>query len=395
MEQCHALHMLRVREHVYRLDARDAVAVPGEIAQVARERLRVARHVHHPLRPDGRHGGEKALVTAGARGIEDDDVGVFTGPGHALQEVARVGRVEADVVRAVCLRVADRVAHGVAVIFHADYARGVPAGEDADRAGAAVGVHDGLFAGQPGVVERRAVEHLRLHGVDLIKRARRDAEREVPELLADIARPIEHLAVGPEHKARLPGVDVLHDGRDVRVPLQQRAHEVALAGQHAVRRHEHDEDLPAAPAAPHEHVPQRAAAGFLVIGTDLEALEQAADRDNDLVCDRVLDHAVADRHDPVRGRLVHARDDLPLPIDAESGLHLVAVVVGIFHADDLLHVAEAAEQADGRRLFEMQLLVIRQVLQLAAAALFCERTYARWGVCHGHDLRSCELFSLS
>ena len=212
---------------------------------------------------------------------------MFTGLRHALQEVARVGGVEADVVRMVRLRVADRVA------------RGVPARKDADRAGAAVGVHDGFFAGQPGIVERCAVEHLRLYGVDLVKRARRDAEREVPELLADISRAIEHLAVWAEHKARLPGVDVLHDGRDVRMPLQQRAHEVALAGQHAVRRHEHDEDLPAAPAASHEHVPQRAAAGVLVIGTDLETLEQAADRDDDLVGDRVLDHAVADRHNPV------------------------------------------------------------------------------------------------
>ena len=291
--------MFRVREHIDRLDARDAVAVPGEIAQIARERLRIARHVHHPLRPDGRDGGQKALVAAGARGIEDDDVGVFAGLGHVLQEVARVGGVEADVVRAVRLRVADRVAHGVAVVFHADHARGVPAREDADRAGAAVGVHDGFLAGQPGVVKRRAVEHLCLHGVDLVKRARRDAEREVPELLMNISRAIEHLAVWPEHEACLPGVDVLHDGRDVRVPLQQRAHEVALAGQHAVRRHEHDENFPAAPAAPHEHVPQRAAAGVLVIGTDLEALEQAADRDDDPVCDRVLDHAVTDRHDPV------------------------------------------------------------------------------------------------
>ena len=48
----------------------------------------------------------------------------------------------------------------------------------------------------------------------------------------------------------------------------------------------------------------------------------------------------------------------PCRLTPKSGLHLVAVVVGIFHADDLLHVAEAAEQADGRRLFEMQLLVI-------------------------------------
>ena len=103
----------------------------------------------------------------------------------------------------------------------------------------------------------------------------------------------------PEHETRLPGVDVLHHGRDVRVTLQQRAHEVALAGRHTVCGHEHDEDLPAAPAAPHEHVPQRAAAGVLIIGADLEALEQTADRDDDLIGDGVLDQAVADRDDAV------------------------------------------------------------------------------------------------
>ena len=170
--------MLRMREHIDRLDALDAVAVPGEIAKVARERLRVARHVHHPLRRYGRDGGEKALVAAGARRVEDDDVGVLAGFGHALQEVARIGGVEADIVRAVGLGVADRIAHGIAVILHADHTRGIPAGENADRAGAAVSVHDGLRAGQPCVFERRAVEHLRLDGVDLIKCARRDAERE-------------------------------------------------------------------------------------------------------------------------------------------------------------------------------------------------------------------------
>ena len=377
--------MLRMREHIDRLDALDAVAVPGEVAEVARERLRVARHVHHPLRRHGRDGGEKALVAAGARRVEDDDVGVLAGFGHALQEVARIGGIEADVIRAVSLGVADRIAHGVAVILHADHARGIPAGENADRAGAAVGVHDGLRAGQPRVFERRAVEHLRLDGVDLIKRARRDAEREITELLADISRSVEHLAVRPEYETRLPGVDVLHHGRDVRMLLQQRAHEVSLAGQHTVRGHEHDEDLPAAPAAPHEHVPQRAAAGVLIVGADLEALEQLADRDDDPVGDLILDQAVADRDDAVRGRLIHARDDLSLPVDTEGGLHLVAVVIGVVHAEDLLNMTEAAEQPDGRRLFEVQLLRVGEVLQLAAAALFCKRAYGRVG--HGEDLR--------
>ena len=89
-----------MREHIDWLDALDAVAVPGEVAEVARERLRVARHVYHPLRRYGRDGGEKALVAAGARRVEDDDVGVLAGFGHALQEVARIGGVEADIVRA-------------------------------------------------------------------------------------------------------------------------------------------------------------------------------------------------------------------------------------------------------------------------------------------------------
>ena len=291
--------MLGVWEHVHGLNLRHAVAVGGEIVEIARERFRVAGDVHDALRREPAQRREKALVAARARRVEDDHVGTCAALRHALQKLPGIGGVEPHVVRRVALRVLDGVAHGVAVALHADDFLGAAAGENADSAGAAVSVDHRLRSGQPSELQRLAVEHLRLHGVDLVKRARRDAEREVPELLADISRAIEHLAVWAEHKARLPGVDVLHDGRDVRVPLQQRAHEVALAGQHAVRRHEHDEDLPAAPAAPYEHVPQRAAAGVLVIGADLEALEQAADRDDDLVCDGILDHAVADRHDPV------------------------------------------------------------------------------------------------
>ena len=37
--------MLRMREHIDRLDALDAVAVPGEVAEVARERLRVVPYI--------------------------------------------------------------------------------------------------------------------------------------------------------------------------------------------------------------------------------------------------------------------------------------------------------------------------------------------------------------
>ena len=94
-----------------------------------------------------------------------------------------------------------------------------------------------------------------------------------------------------EHIDRLDALDAVAVAGEIA--------EVALAGRHTVCGHEHDEDLPAAPAAPHEHVPQRAAAGVLIIGADLEALEQTADRDDDLIGDGVLDQAVADRDDAV------------------------------------------------------------------------------------------------
>ena len=365
--------MLGVREHVHGLNLRHAVVVGGEIVEIARERFRVAGDVHDALRREPAQRREKALVAARARRVKDDHVGTCAALRHALQKLPGVGGVEPHVVRRVALRVLDGVAHGVAVALHADDFLGAAAGENADGAGAAVSVDHRLRSGQPGELQRLAVEHLRLHGIDLVKRARRDAECEFSELLFDVAGAVEHLAVRAEHEARLPAVHIVDDGGDLRVALQQRFHEVALAGEHAPPRHEHDHDLPAAKPALDEHVAQRAAPGVLIVGLNLEAAQQAADGDDDAVGGLILDHAVADRDDPVRRGLVHAGDDLPLPAAAKCGLHLVSVMVGVRHAENLLHVAKAAEQANRLRLLEVELFGVAQILELAAAAFFRKR----------------------
>lgn len=397
-QQNHALNVFGVGKHVHGLNLCHAVAVGSQVIKIARERLRVAGDVHDALRRETAQRREKPLVAACARRVEDDHVGALARLCHALQELPGVGGIKAHVAGVILLCVSNRVAHGVAVVLHADDLPGAAAGKNADGAGAAVGVDHRLRAGQPGKLQRLAVEHLRLHGIDLVKRARRDAEREFTELLVDRAGAVEHLAVRAEHETRLPAVDVVDNGGDLRVALQQGFDEVALAGKHTPPRHEHDHDLPAAKSALDEHVPQRAAPGVLVIGLNLEAAHQVANGANDAVGHRVLDHAVADRDDPVRRGLVHAGDDLPLPVAAKRGLHLVPVVVGVLHAENFLHMEEAAEQADLLRLFEVQLLFIAQILQLAAAAFFRKR--ADGVACRGlvrfwHGFQSPILFGMS
>ncbi|MFR8209127.1 hypothetical protein [Hominenteromicrobium sp.] len=119
---------------------------------------------------------------------------------------------------------------------------------------------------------------------------------------------------------------------------------------------------------------QKATPGNFVIRCHFEIAQQAADIDDDAVGYFVFRHAAVHGDDVVRAALVNAGDDASGTRGAECGLHLVAVVVGVPHADDGLYAAEFAEQADARALLMRELFVVIEVLQLAAAALFAVRT---------------------
>ena len=60
----------------------------------------------------------------------------------------------------------------------------------------------------------------------------------------------------------------------------------------------------------------------------------------------IFESASNHRYNTAACRLVYARNDLPAARARERRLYLVTVVVGRFHAEDLVHMAERSEQAD-------------------------------------------------
>ena len=66
--------------------------------------------------------------------------------------------------------------------------------------------------------------------------------------------------------------------------------------------------------------------------------------------------------------LVYTGYDMALPVEAEGGAHLVAIVRRLDHADDIVHMAELAQKAYELPLLMQQLLGIWEILKLTSAA---------------------------
>lgn len=161
--------MIGVREHINGLDGFDAVAVAGEVFQIAGQSLGVAGDINDTLWREGDGGRKESLIAAGAGRIHEQNVTGFALGGHVNHEVTCVGTDEADVLHAVQLGVGDRIMHGVPVDLNAQHLPGSFSGNHADGANAAVCVDDRFPAGKSGEFHGLTVEHFGLHRVDLIK----------------------------------------------------------------------------------------------------------------------------------------------------------------------------------------------------------------------------------
>ena len=362
--------MLRVGEHIHGLELLHPVTALGKKREIPRQRLRIAGDVDDLFRGAAEERAQKALVAACAGRVEEHEVGPHPVARHLLHVRARVPGREPAVFDAVQARVRDRVRHRVAVELHADDLSGMGAGCDADGTDAAVGVQHGLRPGQPGKVHRCAVELLGLDGVDLIKRAGRDAEAVRAEDIFYIPVAVQHLFPRAQDDGAEAVVDVQHDGSDLRVLLRERFDEGLLRREDGACRDQHDQRLARGKAAPHQHVPQPAGAAALVIDPDPEIRQHPADRDEDRVRRPVLDQAVVHGDDRVAPRLIDPGDDLAVPVEREGGGHLVAVVGRLLHPEDRQHRAEAVQQLLRPPLLLGKLPLIWQVLQLAAPAFF-------------------------
>ena len=151
--------------------------------------------------------------------------------------------------------------------------------------------------------------------------------------------------------------------------FDQLCHKGLAPGEFAGCRHQDDHDLIGLLAGAHQHMAQETAVGVLVVDAQLVTGDHPHDGLDDAVCALVLDEAALHGHDPVRPPLIHAGDGaLGLEVRADDGMHLAAVVPGVIHTEDGLHLADAGEQLFHRGLLHLQLLAVGDVHAAAAAA---------------------------
>ena len=275
---------------------------------------------------------------------------------------------KADVFDPIQPGVADGIPYGGGILFHPDDLSGSLGGKNADGADAAVGVQHPFPAGQSGGLDSAPVQHLGLGGIDLVERAGRDTESFAAKDIADRTGTVQDLFPVAQQNAGFAAVDILYDGGDLRMLPQQRLDEVRTGGKNGGGGDQHHHDLPGVNAAAHQHVPQKAGAGVLIVGEQPKVRQQPADGDDNGGSDLVLIQAVVNIDNAVAALLVGAGDDTPGAIQAKGGLHLIAVVAGTVGAQNGQDPAEPGKMPLCEFLLIGQLLLVGHVKQLAAAA---------------------------
>ena len=137
----------------------------------------------------------------------------------------------------------------------------------------------------------------------------------------------------------------------------------------AATSYQHHHYLPRGKAPLYQHMAQPSPALQLVIDLYLKFRQHFPYAEDYPVRRFVLYHTFVHRDDGVAAGLIYAGHDPPAPVQPEGGVDLVAVVQGLVHAYYVFHMAEAAQNTHGLSLLIAELLLIGEVLQLAAAAL--------------------------
>ncbi len=360
--------MLGKREHVHRHGLDSFVPSLDQDSRVPGQGLWVAGDVHDGFRLQGQYGIQELHVAAGAGRVHHQHVQRETLLRHLYHETPRIVTEELRVRHPVELGVLLRIPDGVGVQLHADELLHMVRCAQADGACAAVGVQQRLLPGEAGVFDGGAVEDLRLPGVDLVEALRADAEPLAAQLVLHVPGAVEDDILCAQDHAGFLLVDVENDGGDLRVPFDQIRHEGFAAGELRRRRHQHYQDLPCYMTGTHQYMAQEAAMSILIIDAQLVAGDHPDDGLDDGVGPLILDQAALHRHHMMGAHGVHAGDRVLVPVRTDDGMHLVAVMMGIIHAQDGLDLAELPQQLFDLLLLQAQLLRVGEVTQLASAA---------------------------
>lgn len=365
------------REHVDGLDFLGFVAELLEDGEVAGETGWVAGDVDDAVGLHVGEGLEDGLGAAGARRVDDDDIGA-----HALLVEARhdLGRIADDefgvadvVVTGILLGVEDGRLDDLDAVDLAGFLRE----EQRDRTGAAVGIDDSLLALEVRELQRLVVEDLSLLRVDLEEGARRDVEGQAADAVEDGRLAPEQVRLAAHDDVVAVRLDVLVDADNVRQALAQGLDKFLLARQLLRGRDDDDHEL-ALLADAADDVAQDARVAVLVVDGDAQLCDDIAHGIDDLVVALFLDVAVARVDDLVRALREAADDGLALAA-ANRELHLIAVIPRALRAkrrldEEVLLAADARDGVDDLLALGLELGHVIEVLELAAAALLVDGT---------------------
>ncbi len=260
------------------------------------------------------------------------------------------------------------VPDGVGVQLHAQDAAGAGGRDDAYGSDTAVGVEDGLFAGEGCKVDGDVVELLSHQRVDLKEGAGGDAKTLSAEDVLDIAFPVNDcLAVSQDH-GRVAVIYVYDDGRDLGVELYELSDKGIAGGKDGIGQNQGHHDLLCRPGSADLDIAKEPAVHILVIDPDAKVSEQAVDGLDDPVRLDMLDQAGLHRDDLVRALPVNAADGVSLPVPGKDRCHLVTVMLGSFHAYKGVRCDVFSNQFLQIPLFSFNLLIIGNVDHCAAPA---------------------------
>ena len=125
--------------------------------------------------------------------------------------------------------------------------------------------------------------------------------------------------------------------------LAQGLHKIIFCGENRGDGHHHDHHLAADKPTFDQHMAHQSTSGVLVVGFHFEILHQLSDGPDNAVRRLVLNHTTFHRDHPVRARLIDPGDNLLSSIQGKGSLYLVAIVVGMLHADNRVHPMEPSQ----------------------------------------------------
>ena len=367
-------------KEIYRLNFLRDIAKVFQYGKIACECCGVAGDVDDAPRVHIGEGTEDDFGAARTRRIDDNDIGANALLVKCRHDGGRVAYDELGVLYMVVACVLSCVEDGGLYDFDAvDLAR-LLRKEEGDCTRSAVGIDDGFRAVQVGISECLLVETFCLARVDLKKRARGNVKVQPSQGIEDGRSAPEENGIAPHDDVVAIGLDILMHADEMRQPLAQETDKVLCTRQLLGRRDNDRHQLaPASDAS--DDVSQDALVCVLVVDRNMQFFGNLAHSIRKIVVHGALDVAVL-RVDDAMAALCEAADNEPAFIDADGKLHLVPIVPRVIRRQCFVHV-NLRKLADMRqclydlRTFGMQLCLIGEVLELAAAACVVDFTARR------------------